>query len=178
MSDDEIRDELLTLLVAGHETTATQLAWTFEQLNRYPEVLSRLVAEIDAGRDEYVTATIRESLRHRPVLLIAQPRKVKQPIEVGGYHYEPGIHLCANAYGVQHDARDLPRALRVQAGALPRYRSRDLQLDPVRRRPPPLHRRELRDARDGDRPAGAALPHRAAAPATAVSSWRAAARSR
>ncbi len=106
MSDEEIRDELLTLLVAGHETTATELAWAFERLVRRPEVLARLVAEIDAGRDEYVTATVRETLRARPVLLMAQPRKVKSPFELSGRTYEPGVSLFPSAYLVQHD-RDI-----------------------------------------------------------------------
>ena len=108
MSDGEVRDELLTLLVAGHETTATELAWALERLVRTPDVLGRLVTEIDAGRDEYVTATIRETLRRRPVLLIAQPRKVVEPFELGGYTYEPGIHLAPNAYLVQHDPEIYP----------------------------------------------------------------------
>jgi len=103
MADEEIRDELMTLLVAGHETTATELAWCFERLVRNPEVLTRLVAEIDAGRDAYVTATIRETLRRRPVLINAAPRKVMKPIEVGGRTYEPGPNLVANAYLVHHD---------------------------------------------------------------------------
>lgn len=108
MSDGEIRDELLTLLVAGHETTATELAWAFERLVREPDVLARLVAEIDAGNDEYVTATIRETLRRRPVLLIAQPRKVVEPFDLGGYSYEPGVHLAPCAYLVQHDPEIYP----------------------------------------------------------------------
>jgi cytochrome P450 len=108
MSDEEIRDELLTLLVAGHETTATELAWCFERLVRQPETLRRLVAEIDGGGEEYVTATIRETLRRRPVLLIAQPRKVKRELELGGYVYGPGIHLCPNAYRAQHDTEIYP----------------------------------------------------------------------
>ena len=108
MSDSEVRDELLTLLVAGHETTATELAWCFERLVRTPDVLGKLVAEIDAGRDEYVTATIRETLRRRPVLLIAQPRKVVEPFELGDYTYEPGVHLAPNAYLVQHDPEIYP----------------------------------------------------------------------
>lgn len=103
MRDDEIRDELLTLLVAGHETTATELAWAFERLIRTPDVLRSLVAEIDAGRDEYVRATINETLRRRPVLLIAQPRRVVETFELGGYTYGPGVHLAPNAYLVQHD---------------------------------------------------------------------------
>lgn len=108
MSDTEIRDELMTLLVAGHETTATELAWCFERLVRNPEVLRTLVAEIDAGRDEYVTATIRETLRRRPVLINAQPRKVMSEIQVGEWTYGPGCHLVPNAYLVQHDPEIYP----------------------------------------------------------------------
>lgn len=108
MSDEEIRDELMTLLVAGHETTATELAWCFERLVRNPDVLATLVAEIDAGGDEYVTATIRETLRRRPVLVNAAPRKVMSPIEVGERTYEPGCFLVPNAYLVQHDPEIYP----------------------------------------------------------------------
>ena len=68
MSAQEIRDELLTLLVAGHETTATTLAWAFERLTREPRVLARLVEEVEGDDDAYVTATIQETLRTRPVL--------------------------------------------------------------------------------------------------------------
>ena len=103
MSDTEIRDELMTLLVAGHETTATELAWCFERLVRTPDVLATLVAEIDSGRDEYVTATIRETLRRRPVLVNAAPRKVMSPLDVGERTFEPGCYLVPNAYLVQHD---------------------------------------------------------------------------
>src|SRR2546423_1528260 len=69
MSRQELRDELMTLLVAGHETTASQLAWTFERLVRNPSVLERLAAEARDGGDEspYPVATIQESLRRRPV---------------------------------------------------------------------------------------------------------------
>jgi cytochrome P450 len=109
MSDVEIHDELLTLLVAGHETTATQLAWALERLTREPEVLARLVAAVDEGDGEpYLTATIREILRHRPVLLNAAPRTVKKPIEVGGFNYEPRVHLVASAWLVQHDPTIYP----------------------------------------------------------------------
>ncbi len=104
MTDVEIHDELMTLLVAGHETTATQLAWALERLTRSPEVLSRLVAAVDEGDgDPYMTAVIRESLRLRPVLLNAAPRTVKKPIEVGGITYEPRVHLLPSAWLVQHD---------------------------------------------------------------------------
>ena len=69
MSAQELRDELMTLLVAGHETTASELAWAIERLAREPGVVKRLHEEIDAGDDDaYVTATINETLRRRPVL--------------------------------------------------------------------------------------------------------------
>src|SRR3954471_12116782 len=75
MSREEIRDELMTALVAGHETTASELAWAFEALAREPRVLQRLHHEIDEGEDDaYLTATIQETLRHRPVLPQVEPR--------------------------------------------------------------------------------------------------------
>jgi hypothetical protein len=103
MSEEEIRDELLTLLVAGHETTASSLAWAFAQLNAHPDVLGRLREEIDAGDDAYVTATIQETLRHRPVLPNVAPRLVVKPIEVGDWRYEPGCSLVCNGYLIHHD---------------------------------------------------------------------------
>jgi cytochrome P450 len=104
MTERELRDELMTLLVAGHETTASELAWAFERLVRTPEVLSRLVEEVDSGDGEaYLTATIQETLRARPVLPNAAPRLVKQEITVGGWTYAPGTCLVPNAYLVHHD---------------------------------------------------------------------------
>ena len=104
MTPIELRDELMTLLVAGHETTASSLAWLFERVTREPAVMKRLVEEVDSGNGEaYVTATINETLRRRPVLLNAAPRLVKKPIEIGGWTYQPGVCVIANAYLVQHD---------------------------------------------------------------------------
>jgi len=104
MSDLELRDELMTLLVAGHETTASELAWAFERLPRSPAVLDRLVREIDAGdSEEYLTATIQETLRRRPVLPNNAPRLVKQPVTIGGWEYPTGVCVVANAYLVHHD---------------------------------------------------------------------------
>jgi cytochrome P450 len=108
MSEEEIRDELMTLLIAGHETTASTLAWAFERLVREPAVLERLVAEIDAGEDAYVTATIQETLRDRPVLPNAAPRLVVKPVTIGDWTYEPGPALVANAYLIQHDPAIYP----------------------------------------------------------------------
>jgi cytochrome P450 len=109
MSARELRDELMTALVAGHETTASQLSWAFERLAREPAVLARLRDELDgASDDEYLTATITETLRHRPVLPNAEPRLVKKPVEIGGVRYAPGVVLLANAYLVHHDPAIYP----------------------------------------------------------------------
>jgi cytochrome P450 len=109
MSPQELRDELMTLLVAGHETTASELAWAFERLARTPTVLDRLTEEIDHGDgDAYLTATIQETLRRRPVLPNAAPRLVKQPVEIGGWSYPPNVCVVANAYLIHHDPQIYP----------------------------------------------------------------------
>ena len=110
MSRQELRDELMTLLVAGHETSASQLAWTFERLVRTPAVLARLSEEVREGgeEDSYLDATLQESLRRRPVLGNAAPRYVRKPVEVGGWHYPEGVCLVANAYLIHHDPAIYP----------------------------------------------------------------------
>jgi cytochrome P450 len=108
MSEQEIRDELLTLLVAGHETTATTLAWAFERLTREPRVLARLLEEIEGDDDAYLTATIQETLRTRPVLPNAAPRLVAKPVEIGGWSYPPGCSLVLNGYLIHHDPEIYP----------------------------------------------------------------------
>src|SRR3954454_6578962 len=97
MSDEEIRDELLTLLVAGHETTATSLSWAVERLARTPEALERLRAEVAEGREEYLTATIQETLRLRPVISIVL-RKLTVPVEIGGYELPAGGSVAPCVY--------------------------------------------------------------------------------
>lgn len=109
MSDQELRDELVTALVAGHETTASSLAWAVDRLAREPQVQRRLRAEIDDGDEErYLVATINEILRHRPVVPNAEPRLVKKPFSAGGVSYAPGAILFASAYLVHHDADIYP----------------------------------------------------------------------
>jgi cytochrome P450 len=103
MSPQELRDELITMVVAGHETTASSLGWAFDRLAHTPEVLSRLVEELGSNGDAYLTATIQETLRRRPVLPNCEPRFVKKPIEIGGWSYSPGVCLVPNAYLVHHD---------------------------------------------------------------------------
>ena len=108
MTDRELRDELVTLLVAGHETTASALSWGFEQLVRAPAALARVTDAAVADDTAYLEATVKEILRRRPVLPIAQPRRIKQPVEIGGHTYEPGPALIGCIYLVHHDARLYP----------------------------------------------------------------------
>jgi cytochrome P450 len=108
MSDGELRDELVTLLVAGHETTASELAWGFVRLAREPRVVAELTAEIDAGGDTYLKATVNEILRSRPVLPNAEPRLVMEEVEIGGWRYPTGCCLAVNAYLVHHDETVYP----------------------------------------------------------------------
>lgn len=116
MADQEIRDDLMTLLVAGHETTASTLAWAFERLAGNPRVLRTLTDAVDASDDGYVTATIQETLRLRPVLPNAAPRLVAKPIEVGGWSYPTGCCLVPNGYLIHQDPEiyDDPRAFRPE----------------------------------------------------------------
>jgi cytochrome P450 family 135 len=83
MSDEELRDQLMTLLLAGHETTATALAWTFDLLLRHRESVQRLRDSLEAGEDDYLRATITESLRLRPVLPLAGRRLAKELVSDG-----------------------------------------------------------------------------------------------
>jgi cytochrome P450 len=108
MSNRELRDELMTLLVAGHETTASELAWAFERLARTPAVLRRLTQAVDRDDDDYITATVQETLRRRPVLPIAAPRLVVEPVEIGGWTYPAGVSLAVNTYLIHHDASIYP----------------------------------------------------------------------
>jgi cytochrome P450 len=108
LSDEELRDELMTLLVAGHETTASSLAWGIAVLAREPAVLARLRDELDAGDETYLTATIQETLRRRPVLPNVAPRLVAEEVEIGGWRYPTGVCLVPNAYLVHHDPELYP----------------------------------------------------------------------
>ncbi len=90
MDDRELRDQLMTLLVAGHETTATALAWTFDLLLRNPVALARLTAEVDEDTgDEYLRAVITESLRIRPVVPLAG-RRIASELRADGFVRSPG----------------------------------------------------------------------------------------
>lgn len=95
----ELRDEMMTIFLAGTETTVVALTWAFIYLSRDREALERLVAEIDAGEsDTYITAVVHEVLRLRPSIPQIITREVMKPIEIGGVRYEPGTLIWASGF--------------------------------------------------------------------------------
>jgi cytochrome P450 len=112
LTDVELRDELITLLVAGHETTATTLAWAFDLLLRHPRELARLQEEIDAGDGgDYLDAVIKETLRIRPVVP-GVVRKLTAPLEIGGHEFPAGVRLAPNIYLTHRRADVYPEPAR------------------------------------------------------------------
>jgi cytochrome P450 len=107
MSDAEIHDELLTLLVAGHETTATALSWAVERLIRHPDKLARLREEVEAGEEAYLTATIRETLRLRPVI-VGVLRRLTEATRLGGYELPAGVTVVPSIHLVHRDPTIYP----------------------------------------------------------------------
>jgi cytochrome P450 len=115
MSDREIRDELLTLLVAGHETTATALAWAVERLIRHPDKLARLTEEVAAGEKAYLDAVVTETLRLRPVISLVA-RRLTEPVEIGGWQLPAGVTVAPSIYLVHRrpDVYPDPEAFRPE----------------------------------------------------------------
>lgn len=104
MSDKELRDNLVSVITAGHETTASSLAWAFQLMAHNQTTQDRLIEEIGrGGSDEYLTATVSEVLRHRPVFLFTVPRAIAQPFEINGWTYHPPAHLLGCTYLMHHD---------------------------------------------------------------------------
>jgi cytochrome P450 len=108
MSDEELRDELVTLLVAGHETTANALAWAVERLCRHPEKLQRLTDEVRTGESGYLEAVVQETLRLRPVILIVL-RRLVEPMELGGRMLPAGASIVPSIHLVHRRADIYPR---------------------------------------------------------------------
>ena len=115
MNDDEVRDELLTILYAGHESTASTLAWAFYWLHSLPEVGEKLKTELDSldenadlitiNKLPYLNAVVSETLRMNPVEAIVG-RQLKEPFELGGYEFPPGTSLFPSIY-LTHQREDL-----------------------------------------------------------------------
>jgi cytochrome P450 family 135 len=126
LSGEELRDHLITLLVAGHETTTTALAWCFERLLRHPQALARLQQEISVGQsEEYLDAVVNETLRVRPVI-DAVWRKLTQPATVQGRLLPAGAVVMPSILLVQESSRSFAdpssfRPERFLEGSAPPY---------------------------------------------------------
>lgn len=116
MTDGELRDELVTLLLAGHETTSTSVSWAIERLARHPQKLARLVAEIDRGEsEEYLTAVVNETLRVRPVVPIVV-RILTRELDVGDRTLPAGTRAVPCIYLTNRNPRvyEEPEAFRPE----------------------------------------------------------------
>jgi cytochrome P450 len=110
MTDRQIRDNLMSMIIAGHETTTGELGWAFQLLAHNPNVQNRLIKELDHGSsDDYLTATVHETLRRKPVFLFAIPREVIKPVEIGGRVYSPPVHLMGCTYLMHHNPNLYPK---------------------------------------------------------------------
>jgi cytochrome P450 family 135 len=97
LPNKQIRDELLTMIMAGYETTTSALAWTFERLLRSEEVMSRLQDDLAQGSEEYLDAVVKEVLRLRPVVPVLA-RKVREEIALNGYTIPSGSVLMVSIF--------------------------------------------------------------------------------
>lgn len=105
LSDRELRDQLMTLLVAGHDTTATALSWALERLTRHPAILQKAIQAADTGDDEYLDAVAKETLRIRPIVPDVG-RVLKAPVELAGYQLPAGV-MVVPAIGLVHSDSEL-----------------------------------------------------------------------
>jgi cytochrome P450 len=111
LSDEEVRDQLRTLLLTGHETTTVALAWTFERLLRHPAALRRLADELEAGQESYLDAVVAETLRLRPPL----PLAVRTPVAtfaLGPYRIPPSARIAVSLVLIHRQPELYPEPLR------------------------------------------------------------------
>ncbi|BAY95463.1 MULTISPECIES: cytochrome P450 [unclassified Tolypothrix] len=116
MTDEELRDELMTLLTAGHETTATALTWALYWIHKSPSVQQKLLQELDSlgenpdpssvFKSPYLSAVCSEALRIYPVGMLTFPRVVKTPVSLCGHNLEPGTVVLGSIY-LTHQREDL-----------------------------------------------------------------------
>lgn len=104
LSDSEIRDDLITLMLAGHETTATTLAWVFDLLLHHPDALRRVRAEAESGDEAFTTAVIHETLRVRPPAPFTA-RVAAQPFPIGGYLVDAGTRIVVHIIAINRNPR-------------------------------------------------------------------------
>jgi cytochrome P450 len=103
LSPQQIRDHLMSMILAGHETTTGELAWALLMLAHHPHIQRRLAEDLADGSDDYLNATVHETLRHRPVFAFTIPREVVTPVEIGAWTYTPPVQLVACTYLMHHN---------------------------------------------------------------------------
>ena len=101
----QLREDVMSVILAGHETTAAELAWAFQLLAHDQGVQRELVNDLAAGGDRYLVATVYEVLRHRPVFLTCIPRVVNAQYEIGGTQLTPQAHVVGCIHLMHHDPR-------------------------------------------------------------------------
>ena len=147
MPDRQIRDNLMSMILAGHETTTGELAWAFQLLAHNPQVQDRLIEEIDGGdEEEYLTATVHETLRHKPVVPVHDPARGRRAgrdrrLDLPPAGASRGLHL---PHAPQ--PRAVPRPARVPPRALHRRSAPAAHVAAVGGRPQALPRPALRAA--------------------------------
>jgi cytochrome P450 len=114
VSTPQIRDTLMSLILAGHETTASELAWAFQLLAHNQATAEHLVEDLDDGSERYLIATVQEVLRHRPVFLFAIPRVVHKPYEIAGTTYSPPTQLVGCIHLTHHEPNLYPEPERFR----------------------------------------------------------------
>lgn len=109
LTERQLRDQLVTLMIQGHSSTATALAWAIERLTRHPQVMERLREEAESnGGEEYLDAVVKETLRARPPLPIAGAREVSRPFRLGEYEIPADTLVAACIYLLHHHPRLFP----------------------------------------------------------------------
>lgn len=109
-----VRDDLMSIILAGHETTASQLSWALQLLAYQPRAQHRVACALERGEEILLAATVREVLRHRPVFLFAIPRVTAEPFQLDGTVYRPPIHLVACIHLLHHDTEIFPEPHRFR----------------------------------------------------------------
>ncbi len=159
MSDEEICDAMRTLLLGGHDTTASTLTWVLERVTRYPDALARLQTAALDGDDDYLDAVIKEAMRLRPAFPLTA-RLATEPFELPGLTIPSGTMIAPYITLLHRRPEALPRPTRLPPRAFPKHPRRHLHLDPLRRRTQTMHRRRLLPHRGANR----AQDHRAPRP--------------
>jgi cytochrome P450 len=170
MSDNEICDAMRTLLLGGHDTTASTLTWVLERVSRFPDALSRLQTAALDGDDEYLDAVIKEAMRLRPAFPLTA-RLATEPFELPGLTIPSGTMVVPLHNARAPPPRALPRPAHLPPRAFPGHPRRHLHLDPLRGRTETMHRRCLLPHRGPNRTQDnpAPRPPRALQPASRAS---------